>query len=298
MLIKRIMAGLLLVSFLAAPALADYIEGRAAASQLLDSRKYQEAIEAFVNLAEGDYNDFQKADALERAAYCARQMKEYERADELADQIPLEPVAKSVKMQNLAHQREYEALVEQYKDEPLDTWPAYAAVDAYHVRGQAHAQVGNGEAAEADLSEAAKLYPDELDRAAVLYQLGKNREGNLDDQEGALEAYMRAVAMERINGNSRYFNNVLAASQLLRERGDYEQAETVLRNVRGGDLANLPAGYWQSRFYLELATIHEAAGNTQEAIAAYEAVLANDKSHPGHQKTAKEAVARLGGAAE
>jgi hypothetical protein len=49
--------------------------------------------------------DYQESHALSQAAACARLEKHFERAAELASQIPLEAIAKTVQIENLLGER-------------------------------------------------------------------------------------------------------------------------------------------------------------------------------------------------
>ena len=70
-----------------------------------------------------DVTDFQRSDALEHAVRCARSLKDFNRADELAGQIPLDAVAKTVRMENLLGQRKFDAIIEQFGGEDFSKWP-------------------------------------------------------------------------------------------------------------------------------------------------------------------------------
>jgi len=265
---------------------ADYIEDRAAAAKLMRGRKYEEALAAFTKMAKGEISDFQRADALEQAAKCARRLKKYNLAAELASQIPLAPVAKTVEMQNLVAQREFKQLVEMFRGEDIDRWPEWKAGEAFYARGRAFYEVGDGKAAEVDLAKAGELTTDDLARAQVWLTLGKNRTKNLNDANGALEAYMLVVEKCRARGNHVYFEGVLAAAGLLRKQAKYDEALETLRKMK----PHGRIGYWHGVGLCALARTLADAGRHEEALAAYREVLADEKAHPNHRKAAQEAM--------
>jgi len=272
----------------AAPS-GDYVEARRAASALWSEGKRAEALAAFTEMAQTEATDFQKSDALAQAAACARTLDEFDRAAELAGRVPLVPVAKTVRMQNLLAMRQPEELIAQFKDEDLDTWPFWTAGEAWFARGQAFCETGDGARAEKDLQKAVELTTDELARARVSLTLGRNREENLGDNAGALAAYRRIVAMPRHHGNATYFRGLQCAARILRGQGEYDAALAILRKV---DVDGL-RGYWHGSMLLALGETLAAAGKTGEAVAAYRNVLQDEAAHPSYKGAAREAIDTL-----
>ncbi|MFT5093272.1 MAG: hypothetical protein ACI93T_002098, partial [Porticoccaceae bacterium] len=87
----------------------DFLIEASAAHKLLSRRKYDEALAAFVALSRREKaTDYQKSYALSQAAACARLEKHFERATELASEIPLEAIAKTVQMENLLGERKWD----------------------------------------------------------------------------------------------------------------------------------------------------------------------------------------------
>jgi tetratricopeptide (TPR) repeat protein len=271
---------------------ADYVEGRAEAYQLLRKRKYDQALTAFQELAKGKISDFQKSDALEQAAECARRLKKHDLAAELAEQIPLEPVAKTVQMQNLLAQRQHKQLVEQFKDEDISQWPDWKAGEAYFARGMAFTHVGDGEGAEADLAAAVPLITNNLERAQLWNWQGRNRLTNLKDQDAALEAYLRIVHECRHRGNSVYFYGLVAATDLLREKGDLEKAEETIRIVD----ATKFKGYWHGALGMALVNVLVDADKNDEALALCKGIVVDEKAHKRNRDAAQKVIDELEGA--
>jgi len=295
---KQILIVALLLCSAALSLAAGYVEDRAAAANLVRKRQHEQALEAFTKLSgmEG-ISDFQKSDALEQAAACARTLRKYDLAAELAEQIPIEAVAKSVRMRNLAAQGKYKELVEEFKDEKLETWPEYASVHAYRARGQAYYVVGEGEAAEEDLSRAASIMTgDTSESAARLWlMLALNRERNLKDNEKAWEAYRKIILMLRRRGGAAgHLSGALQAARFLREQGKYEEALEAVRLMR----PHKRRGFWHGRALCSLGETLAEMGRKDEAVAAYREVLEDDKVHRGDRKKAEEAIDGLTAAQE
>jgi tetratricopeptide (TPR) repeat protein len=272
---------------------ADYVEARAEAAGLARKRKHAQALEAFTQLAASeDISEFQKSDALEQAAAHARTMRNYELAAELAEQIPLEAVSRSVQIRNLAAQHRYGEIVETYKDEKLETWPEYAAVHAYQARGRAFLETGDPQAAERDLGIAARIIThDTSEAAAYLWaMIARNREENLKDDEKALAAHRRAIEILRKKpGGAGRLLAGLGAADYLRRRGMLDEALAALELMNPHD----HRGSWHGRILCALGATLEQAGRKQEALAAYKEILTDDAVHPSSRETAEKAIGRL-----
>jgi tetratricopeptide (TPR) repeat protein len=265
---------------------ADYLEAGRAAFELMNQGKRAEALTALVALADGDVTDFQKADSLERAAVCARHLKKFDLTMELADQIPLEPVAKTVRMQNLLALGKPEELIEQFGKEDINAWPFWKAGEAFFVRGRAYFAAAAGNEAEADLQAALELTSDSRTRLSILRTIASNREINLKDDDAAFEAYQQIAGASKNNGSAEYFSGVQGAARILTRGGKFDDALATLRRV---DIDNL-RGYWRGSMLLALGETLGAAGRKDEAIAAYRAAIADDSVEAGHRRTAEERI--------
>ncbi len=279
----------ILILLAGGPAFAGYVEDRAAAVKRERGGKYAAALDAWTRMAGDDVTEFQKSDALERAAACARRLKHYDRAAALAARIPIPAVAKTAAMQNLVAQRQYTEVVKQFGDEKIEAWPFWKAGEALFARGRAFCAVGKGAAAEKDLVAALSLTTDDLEQAGIRLVIGRNREEHLADGNGALEAYRAIVEMDRHHGNARYFRGLLAAARLLRKQKKYAAAEIVLDKV---DVAEL-RGWWRAAMLIGRGDLLAERGRRDAAIAAYREVLEDTTAHRSHREAARAGIAAL-----
>ncbi|QDV15999.1 hypothetical protein Pan153_06180 [Gimesia panareensis] len=276
--------------FEAEPSVTDYLIASRKAEKLLQRRKYAAAQEAFVALAkEQGATDLQKSVALQQAAECARNLKDAAQADSLAGQIPLEAVQKTVSMQNLLAQREYEELIKQFKSENYASWPFWQVGEAAFARGTASARLKQGEAAEADLSTALKYTPDPRRRSHILLLLGENRENNLHDDAAALKAYRQNYEGAGRIGAADQFRSIEGAARILTRQGQYDAALQVLARA---DLKQL-TGYWRHEMLIAQARTLAAAGRKQAAQQACQSVLQDDSASAGHRQAAETELKKL-----
>jgi tetratricopeptide (TPR) repeat protein len=161
--------------FEADPTVSDYLTASRAAGDLMAQRKYDEALAAFTGLAARDgLTDFQRCDALSRAANCARTLKDYDRAGQLAGQAKIEGVASTIRMQNLVAQRAFAEVIEKFGNEDIRKWPFWIAADAYLARGRALAATGATDRAKADFRTALEFASDKRMRQEILRSLGED----------------------------------------------------------------------------------------------------------------------------
>lgn len=139
---------------------------------------------AYLDLAAGEKaTDLQKSDALRRAARWARRLRDYARAEELAGQIPIEAVAKTVRMENLYAQRTCDAIVERFGEEDLSRWPFRQVGAGALARARAYVVKRAGDKAEVDLQTPLAYTSDARTRVRILALMGDNREKNLKDDD-------------------------------------------------------------------------------------------------------------------
>src|SRR5690348_9010219 len=102
---------------------ADYVGDRQAAMELVKAGKTEAALAAFVKMSQGTVTAEQKSDALTQAAESASQLKQFDRAMELARQIPIAGVSKACQMHLLTEDHRWQEIVDGFKNEEIENWP-------------------------------------------------------------------------------------------------------------------------------------------------------------------------------
>ncbi len=152
----------------------DFALAYQAAVKLLNDRKLDDALAAFVALSEqSGHTDLQRDEALSRAAECARLLKDLDRADQLAAQARQTPVADTIRLQNLVALRAFDDILTKYGDQDFSRWPFWTWSDALVARSRAHFAKGNPTAAQADLRRALVYTTDKRRRQAIQTELGE-----------------------------------------------------------------------------------------------------------------------------
>ncbi|WP_417383355.1 DUF4838 domain-containing protein [Gimesia sp.] len=276
--------------FPADESVTDYLIADRAANQLLRKRKYAAAEEAFVALSEiKKITEIQKSTALENAAGCARALKNYDRANQLADQIPVESIAKTVRMENLLSQRDFQTVIDQFGKEDLNQWPFWQAGAGASARARAFYGLKNGQKAEADFQQALELTPDSRLKSGILVMMGNNREMNLRDDKSALDAYQQNYLDAGRIGSADQFRSVQGAIRILIRQKKYDEAMQVLDLVKIADLK----GVWRHEMMLSQASILSASDQVDQAANVYRELLKDPSVGAGHRQAAEAALSEL-----
>jgi predicted negative regulator of RcsB-dependent stress response len=276
--------------FPADESVTDYLIANRAAASLVRTRKWENAITAYVALAtETKVTDFQKSDALQHAASSARNLRDYARAEELADQIPIDAVTKTVRMENLLADRKWDEVVEQFGGEDLNKWPFWQIGAGAFARAKAYVFTNNGKAAEADLQAAIAHTPDTRIQTSILLAMGNNRETNLKDDAGALLAYRRNFESKTNIGGADEFRSVEQAAAILTKQGKFDEALATFNAVN----FEKQTGYWRNAMLLSRGDTTAAAGHKTKALADFNAVLADKTAQSAHRKKAVEQIREL-----
>ena len=268
----------------------DYIITSKAAEALTRERKWAEALTAYIELSgEAKISDFRKSDALQQAAKCAASLKDYQRADELAAQIPIESVAKTTQMQNLAAQRKWKDVANQFSDEDLSQWPFWQIGEGAYARARAFYNTKNGERAEADLKLAMKHEPDTRTLVSIRQMMAHNRETNLGDDAGALELYRVNFEGKTGISGAEEFRSVDRAAQILSQQGRHDEAKAVFGAV---DFEKIK-GFWRHEMLISKGNAMAAAGQKDGARKLLESVSNDDSASDAHRERATETITNL-----
>lgn len=270
--------------------MTDFLTEASAADKLMKRRNYDEALAAFVALSQREKTtDDQKSQALAQAAACARRGKYFERATELASQIPLKAIAKTVQMENLLGARKWDAVIAQFGNDDISTWPFTQIGAAAFARGRAFYGEKMGDKADADFRLALEFTSDSGVRMSILRTMGQNRETVLRNDDLALETYRTITSSKTNTGSAEYFFGLQGAARLLSRRGDDAEALNVLNLVDPEKLG----GNWRGSMRLARGRTLAAAGRKAEALKAYRDVVTDESASASHRRAAREAAVAL-----
>jgi tetratricopeptide (TPR) repeat protein len=268
-----------------------HIEYRAAA-QLKSGGKFAAAQAAFAALADHEQaSDFQKSRTLAQAAGCARHLKDYAAATAFASRIPQQPLAAVSQMQTLVVQRKWQTIITKYGDADLTNWPFTEIGAAAFARGQARAALKAGDKAEADFQLAKAHTTDALKRLALLNARARNFELVLTDEDRALQLYQEGAASTRHPNHSEFFHAVLGAARILTSREKFDEALALQDRL---PRETLRTSSWYPTIMAARGATLTAAGRTEEARAAWQAVLESELAAKAHRRNAEAAIQQLG----
>lgn len=270
-------------------AYADYFTHRQTAAALAKEGKHAEALDAFIAMASGDVGDLRKSDALAQAVMCAIALKDYDRATELAKQIPIEPQSKLARMTILhTHaNRKFAELIKQFGDEDLSRWPEHVAAKAWLMRGEAGAaDVNRRELAVADLSMAVRFPMDTRTRAQTLNLLA-HVHAQLGQQDEAIALYQQVCGM---TDPYRAANASISLATLYVARGQPEKVAAVINAIQ---LKSIPPGSFRSGLLLAMGDALAAAADHDGAIALYRQAIAEHGDSEQYKATCEAKIAAL-----
>ena len=269
------------------PTATDFLTEASAAGKLMSRRKYEQAVAAFVALSQREKaTDFQKSYALSQAAAAARSAKDFEKAAELTERIPLQAIAKTARMENLLSQRKPDAVIEQFGAEDFSQWPFTQVGAAAFARGRAYSQLKVGDKADADFRRASLFTSDPRTRASLLRVMGHNRETVLKNDDLALKTYLAIVHAKTNTGGAEYFSSLQGAARILTRRGEYDEALKMLDRVDAEKLG----GSWTGSMLLARGQTLQAAGRKAEALQTYRAVLSSKSASLTHRRAAEKGI--------
>lgn len=268
----------------------DFLTEAAVADKLMRRRNYDGALAAFVALSKREkITDYQKSHALAQAAACSRLARQFERATELASQIPLEAIAKTVQIENLLGERKWDAVIAQFGNDDISTWPFTQMGAAAFARGRAYYGQKIGDKADADFRLALEFTSDSRAQMSILRTMGHNRETVLKNDDLALETYRMIASSKTNTGSAEYFTGLQGAARILTRRGDYDGALKVLNLV---DLEKL-GGSWRGSMRLSRGQTLEAAGRKADAVKSYRDLVTDESALESDRQAAKKAATAL-----
>ena len=253
---------LLLFSLIASAELPDDFQ---AAVGLYQKKDYAGAHEAFVKVAETAPTPKSKSECLAFAAACLGKLKQYGQAIELAQTIPVKPIAVNCQMEIMLENGKQKELIEAFKDENISAWPDYLIHHGFYNRGCACRLAGNAEAAAKDLEQAVETSNTTGHfQVRVLSDLAGVRSA-LKQDDKALEAYRRVLAATEYKGLYTFCGAAIAAPNILIKQGKYDEA---LLEINKFD--PLPtSGVYKIQAMEVYGDIYAGQGKKDEAKAKY-----------------------------
>ncbi len=268
---------------------ADFLEKQRAAAELARKGRREEAMAAFSAAAEGAFTPLQRSAALEQAAALARALRKFDEAAAFAERVPLEPVKKTVVMQNLLEQGSAVELLARFRGENISGWDFWKRGDGFSVRGRAHMLCKNGEDAEADLLQALEWTSEPRSRDSILLCLAQNRENNFKDEDDAMVRYRAIIDAYGFLGTSDQYYALHGVARLLAKRGKVGEAIETIHRV---DTEKLQ-GVWRSQFQMWTGDILAGSERRAEARAQYQKILSDPDAEPRFKKLAADSLAKL-----
>lgn len=274
-------------SFEADATITDYLIRYRQAQTLQRNRKWQDALDSYLEMAKSEKTtEFQKSAALQHAVQCAAALQKFERATEVAELIPIEAVSKTAQMQLLETQHRWSDIVADFADEDLKAWPFWQIGAAAFTRGKAHYYTNNADHAEADFQLALTHESDSRTQMSIRMLMAQNRETNLSDDAGALQLYRLNLADKPRIGGADEFRSADRAAAILAKQGRFPQALATFDVV---DFEN-QKGFWLHEMLLAKGRTLAAAGQTKDAVALFRAVNKDTTASAAHRKRAQEAL--------
>lgn len=273
MLSQKIMTlGVVLATGLAIEA-ADFAAEFQKARGLERKRNYEQAGEAFANLAETAPNDYGKDACLAAAAVNLGRLKRVDEALAMAASVRSKPTSILARMEILSANKRHKELVEAFQNEDLDAWPDRINYFGYRLRGEAKRVIGDKPGAVEDLRRSVELAgSDAMVKLEVMNTLAGLQRA-LDDDDGALATLRAAFTVYEEHpgwkGKWTYPQAILSAAAILRKRQDFEGALSLLDDyakTREGK----PRGPWDFLAIEARGDVMSDQGRSDEALALYE----------------------------
>ncbi|WP_166830946.1 DUF4838 domain-containing protein [Thalassoroseus pseudoceratinae] len=255
--------------FPADPSVSDFVIASRAAEKLTRSRKWQAALDAYITLADSPkLTDLQKSSALQHASACACQLEDFDRANTLAEQIPIASVRKTTQMQTLGAARRWTDIATNFGDEDFSQWPFWQIAEGAFARGKSYFFLQQGERANHDLQLALAYEPAPSTQLAIRTMLAQNFESRLEDSDAALKLYLANLDGKQRIGGADEFRSLQRAAAILSERERYDEALSLFGVVSFEKLN----GFWLHEMKLTRADTLAASGRNDEARELYRQV--------------------------
>ena len=253
---------------------SDYSAQWKAAYKLYTTRKYDEAMDAFVKLAENTSSAGNKYNCYCYAGYSARKLKKYDEAIAFADKIG--EIYNPYKYMSLIRKEDFMYSAGKYKD-IIDTftlddilkWPqCYRSEGLYYV-GLAQYNLKNGEEAEKTFKQMQDSAESEYWKGLGLLRSAHNYRYRLKDADKAAETY-NATIESGAHPNHKSEAYVGLAGLLISQK-KYDEALAEYDKLIA---MKKVAAYWKSRGLYAKGNLLKTMGKNEAAIKCYKDAIA------------------------
>lgn len=253
------------------------------AADLSKKGKNEEAVAAYVALAEKQTELPKKFEALSEAAKCARlKLRSEKRALEICDTFNDETYRLGCRAVVYQWASSPKKVLEDLGDVDMLQWPENLAATGYMVRGQAHFREKHGEQARDDFVRAYQLNKGRPKWSAI-QRLGDTFRDYLDDEILAEACYRKAMKSGGF-GWSGLQARVNLADLLTKQKRCDEALE--LLDVK-------QSGSWGATMLIGAAKAHLAKKEPEKAKEALQKALKLKGTHPHQQKQAENMLSEI-----
>lgn len=239
---------------------SSYLSDRAAALDLAQKGKPEEAAAEFSRLSKTQLKAPQKDDALSNAALAWQKAGQLDKAVEAAQKISSPPFSTACQIELLKEDKKWDELLTLSASEDFKTWPDRLIYNAYFNRAKAHQAKGDLKATEADFILAGQSTVSSRQKARIAMELG--RVYSSQDSQKALDVYAQAI-----NGSSIGWHARRARALLFIERKEWPKALEEISLLQK-EASKEP--YWTCAGFLLTGQYHHAKGETAEAAISFE----------------------------
>ena len=274
MLKKAIIVGI--GALLAVNLYADFPDDFQRAKKLFDTKKNQDAQEAFEKLALTAPTPESKAECLAYSAKAlGRDKAKYEAAMEAARKIGVREISVTTQMSIMQENDRNKELFEAFKDEDFSTWREVYQLQGYSIRGEVERVLGQYDAAKKDLIKAVAASGSDFYAKIHALTYLKQAYEQTKDNDNVIKTSKKIFEIKSLNGNWTYLTAVLSCAGAQLKQGKPDEALETMKLI---DHVN--EGYYKCLALTVYGDIYAAQGKKDDAVAKYKEATAM-KGQPG-----------------
>ena len=254
---------------------ANYVAEWKAAQKLYRSKKYAEAIPAFVKLAESTSIPDRQHNCYVYAGYSARNIKKYDEAIAFAKKSgevknPYKYKALTRQIETMYTAKRYKEIIEMFPVDKIMEAPKYCRSDMLNYLGLAQYNLKKGEDAEKTfkLMYENSVHPNTM--TLGLLRSGHNYRHRLKDVDKATAKYREAIAIP--NGHPYYQSeSYFSIASILISQKKYDEALAQYDKLLA---MKKVSAYWKSRGLYYKGILLVKMGKKEEAAKCYNQAIA------------------------